>query len=264
MYSDCVVLRPNAAGTEDAPGEAEFEAIKRAVENWHKATMSCSYLTIDLKTKSASATPGLDKQGKNENVIFWVEKDWEKIPDHDPQAAGLTTVFFVDNKGSAQDGRILDADIELNGDIFTFSASGEAKKTDIENTVTHELGHLMGLDHPCDDGARKAPLPKDHLGQPLPSCYPAARLTESMRNATMYNFAIPGETIKRTPEIDDVKGICETYPRDKSPGSCQAVDFSPKAGCRIGASRGEAQPSVSFFFIVALLGLAASLARKRD
>jgi hypothetical protein len=34
----------------------------------------------------------------------------------------------------------------------------------------------------------------------------------------MFNFENAGEVLKRTPEADDVKGICSTYPGSSSPG----------------------------------------------
>ena len=147
------------------------------------------------------------------------------------QAAAITTVFFVDEEGHAEDGRILDADIELNGAHgFFFTVNGSSKGTDVQNTVTHELGHLMGLDHPCDDGARR-PLPRDHLGQRLPSCDPRSKLPVEMTRTTMFNFTEPGDTFMRTPEADDVAGVCSSYPLAQDPGQCIDVDLTPGCAC---------------------------------
>ena len=56
-------------------------------------------------------------------------------------------------------GRILDADVEMNNFNFAFTVDGTAPATaagrpvaDVQNTLTHELGHLLGLDHTCYDG----------------------------------------------------------------------------------------------------------------
>src|SRR3954449_9918640 len=69
---------------------------------------------------------------------------------YDSAAAGITTATYVDDAGSDRDGAILDADVELNGVNFAISANGQSLgsngcKSDLQNTLTHELGHLQGL-----------------------------------------------------------------------------------------------------------------------
>ncbi|MCA9669999.1 MAG: hypothetical protein KC503_30595 [Myxococcales bacterium] len=227
MRSNCVVLRANSAGSADVSDGSEFTAIQKSVEDWHKVIASCSYIRFQLEAPAASATIGFDREGPNENAIVFVESNWP----HEDVAAGITTVFFVDNKDSAQDGRILDADVELNGQIFTFGTIASKSLTDVENTLTHELGHVLGLDHPCDDGTR-SPVPKDHTGATIPRCNTPA-VSAAIRESTMYNFANLGETKKRTPEDDDILGICETYPAANDPGSCAPVDFTDSGGCSL-------------------------------
>ena len=65
---------------------------------------------------------------------------------------GLTTVSY-----DTADGRIFDADIELNSAAWVFTTvdvpvctgapAQTCVATDVQNTVTHEAGHLLGLDH---------------------------------------------------------------------------------------------------------------------
>ncbi len=67
----------------------------------------------------------------------------------------------------------------------------------MQNTLTHELGHLMGLEHPCRVGAD--PPRTDGNGVQVPMCGAAlndAQITE----ATMFNFQDCGETKKETLE----------------------------------------------------------------
>jgi hypothetical protein len=61
---------------------------------------------------------------------------------------------------------------------------GESGKFDIRNVVTHEVGHVVGLDH--------VNSPKD--------CW-----------LTMYKYTLPGETSKRTLGLGDRSGIVELY-----------------------------------------------------
>ena len=74
-------------------------------------------------------------------------------------ATGITTVFYVDH-GEPDDGTILDADVELNDINFTFVVEPTTQQpragtevSDLENTLTHELGHVLGLDHTCANAA---------------------------------------------------------------------------------------------------------------
>jgi hypothetical protein len=256
--SNCVMIRVSSLGSDDVTDGSAVQAAKRAMENWRKATSSCSFLQFQVLADSPTAVASFDKErgAVNENVIVWVEKGWS----HDPQAAALTTVYFIEKEGAENDGQILDADIELNGERFRFATTGAADRTDVENTVTHELGHLMGLDHPCDDGAR-APVPTDHTGAKIPSCFPAYKLTQWIKDTTMYNFADQGETKKRSPETDDIAGICQTYPLSSDPGTCgPPPDYRDDGGCAVASPLPSLRLGGPLWLL--LLGLAL-LARRR-
>ncbi|MFH1131126.1 MAG: hypothetical protein V1754_07310 [Pseudomonadota bacterium] len=238
MGSNCVYVQPHSQGSDDIEDGSDIEAIQRSAQNWQSATRGCSFMRIIVHGPKNNAVPGFSKSGSNENVVFWHEQkcpeektsnEDEPCWEYDLNAAAITTVFYVDDPKSSDDGRILDADIEINGASFSFSTTGNKTKTDVENTVTHEMGHLLGLDHPCGDGAR-SPLPKDHNGDPIPSCTPRWGLPSGMVDTTMYNFADLGETKKRTPEEDDIQGICDTYPLAEDPGVCVEADLS-NGGC---------------------------------
>ncbi|HEX9104101.1 MAG TPA: hypothetical protein VF997_17940, partial [Polyangia bacterium] len=135
---------------------------------------------------------------------------------------------------------------------------------DLENTLTHELGHLQGLDHTCADSATP-PQEVDDSGSPPPSCSALASLPldEQIKitTATMYNFAKPGEISKRSPKADDVAGIANAYPPASDPGSCKPVDLNAykSGGCSIG---GPARRSLAALAV--LLGaLVVLVARRR-
>ncbi len=178
-------------------------------------------------------------------------------------AAGITTVFYVDRKGSPDDGRLLDTDIELNDINFTFDvvdpATGPTNSprpgtaiADLENTLVHELGHVQGLDHTCTDSA-SPPGELDENGMTPPACddlnsLPAAEYA-TITNATMFNTAAPGEIKKRSPEPDDIDGICIAYPLASDPMSCEKADLNGylERGCAF-ALRGT--PDFAFAFAV--------------
>jgi hypothetical protein len=239
--SNCVYLRTNARGSDNIKDGSDVAAVKKAIKNWADAIRTCSYLKFLVLEDKDDAKPSFTRNGCNENVVYWVEAGWKSNRKFDPMAAAITTVFFVEKKGDSRDGRILDADMELNGEFFTWSSNGGAGKTDIDNTVTHELGHVMGLDHPCYDPNSTLPRPKDSEGNAVPDCSTVIGSSKpeylTIRDSTMYNFAEPGETKKRSPEADDIKGICNFYPTASDPGTCEQVCYGAgEEGCSVASS----------------------------
>jgi hypothetical protein len=259
INSNCVYIRVNANGSDDIHDGTAIEAAKKSLENWRSATRNCSYIKFVVDPENLTALPGYDKESNNnENIIYWQEKTWP----HEPEAAALTTVTFVDKAGISSDGQILDSDIEMNGVNFHFATSGAKSQTDVENTLTHELGHLLGLDHPCDDGSR-SPVPVDHTGATIPKCDPVSKLSLAIKQSTMFNFTDPGDTEKRTPEADDILGICDTYPKEQDPGVCsRPVLTADPGGCLVGST---GQPAtLPLGFLLVFCGLLLILIRRNQ
>jgi hypothetical protein len=230
--SGCAQLYIDPAGTVEITGDAEFATIDEAVATWNNGVAACSYMKISTQGK-------LDKEvGKDKfNVLKFRDTKWCRPATatdaercYSPSAAGLTTVVFVDDASSDRDGAIVDADIELNGVDFAVSINGGTRGTspclsDIKNTLTHELGHFLGLEHTCLAGGDPARV--DDAGNPVPFC--TGSISPAIRDATMFNFQSCAETIKQTLTADDIAGVCKAYPLDKDPGECTAVGES--TGC---------------------------------
>ena len=146
-------------------------------------------------------------------------------------------------------GEIIDADIAFNLGGYSFSTdlACDAVAYDLEAALTHEIGHLLGLDHSLEP------------------------------SATMHDNTPPGVCDKRTLTDDDIDGFCASYtwlippvepepdPSPSDAGSTDATIAEPieggipgrdDGGCANGAPGGTTLPALA-------LALALALFRRR-
>ncbi len=235
----CVFMVPS---TERAGGLAPFEimgAFRAAASAWNE--VSCSYIQLVVEDPQPGLEAGFSTGSTPENVIVFQDEIWP----YDSSAAALTTITYLASNLPSSDGEIVDADIEVNAVDFRFTTTGGADRHDLQNVITHELGHVLGLDHTCDDGMI-SPTPVDNTGATIPSCFPPVSLPPEITEATMYNFAYPGEVSKRSLEPDDRAGLCAAYPIAEDPNVCEPVPpvaSRPSCGCAArAATPGAALP----------------------
>ncbi|HEU4735381.1 MAG TPA: hypothetical protein VFT22_46135 [Kofleriaceae bacterium] len=233
--SGCVFVTADSAGTTAIAGDGEFAIIDASIATWNDDTDTCSYLKVIDEGRKALEV-GNDKV----NLIKFRDTTWgrpaigkDPARNYAPEAAGITTAVYIDDKNSKRDGAIIDADIELNGVNFAIAINGVSNHVggvvaELQNTLTHELGHLHGLEHPCL--ASGDPQRVDNLGNPVPACMPG-RDPPNIADATMYNFQSAGETKKETLSQDDIQAICDIYPTAKDPGTCDHVGSTSGGGC---------------------------------
>jgi hypothetical protein len=253
--SGCVFVRVDAAGTKQLPGDTEFPVIDAAIQTWNTAAEGCSYMRI-VQDAPEEREVGNDRV----NLIKFRDATWcRPATNKDPArcyadaAAGITTAVYVDDADSPRDGAIVDADIEINGKNFAIShenmSLGTAPcKADLQNTLTHELGHLLGLEHPCRTPGDPGRL--DNTGAPVPLC--SQTNDPAITESTMYNYQDCEETKKTTLEADDIAGVCGIYPKSEDPGSCEAVSSST-ATCVGCSTSGRPLPAMLLFVGTALL-----------
>lgn len=253
--SGCIFVTVDAAGTAEIAGDGEFAIIDASIATWNDDTASCSFMKVVNEGRKA-----LEVGNDRVNLIKFRDKVWGRpAVGKDPArmyaaaAAGITTAVFVDDPKSSRDGEIIDADIEINGVNFAITADSQPnnpKDAVLQNTLTHEIGHLHGLEHPCvaDGELMPGDLQRvDNQGNAVPSCS-AFPLPPSITEATMYNFQTPGETKKETLSDDDIQAMCDIYPIAKGPQACNHVaPTGSGAGCSCTASGGTFdRPDVGF------------------
>jgi MYXO-CTERM domain-containing protein len=256
----------DAQGTPDVAGGAAFQAIRQSFLAW--SGVSCSDLVFpdqglseDPQDRVAGFFPGQ----KNSNLILFRTRSCARVVpagdpclasggcsnthdcwDHGDAAIAITTTTSVQGTG-----QIEDADTELNdapqsdGARFVFTANDGAPCSqpdetgcvlyDIQNTMTHEAGHSLGLAHSPD---------------------PAA---------TMFATAPKGEISKRVLGADDIQGICDIYPLDKPTVTCAgdpAVLTSGAANGGCGCSQTQTGPGAALGALIALLALRRRVTRR--
>jgi hypothetical protein len=261
--SGCIFATPDADGTKEIAGSDEFPIISTSIATWNTDvdTSSCSYIKI-----VENAPQSLEVGNDGVNLIKFRDASWcRPAVDDDParcyadSAAGITTATYVDDGTNPRDGAIVDADIEINGVDFAIAVAGVSLGTascqaELQNTLTHELGHLHGLEHTCL--APGDPPRFDENGSAVPEC--ADTTDPLILDATMYNYQDCGETKKETLTDDDIDAICSIYPLEKSPNTC--VPPPPEAsGC---CDAGTGSP-VGFGLLGILLGTRLRKTRRR-
>lgn len=234
--TSCVVIQPDARGDRsgDSVDLATIDAtLSSAVGNWNGSMAVCTFMRLGV----VKAYQALEAVSDGRSAVVFRSTFWGKGEvAYDADVIALTTVWFITNAGRT-DGQITDADIELNaiGYSFTTHAATDTARdgtalADLENTLTHELGHVLGLGHTCWDHVLPEP-PLDNLGKPAPDCDLMASLPAAVRDATMYPYAAPSSTSQRSLTPDDVAGVCDSYPSSSTPTACYSDVVS--RGCDV-------------------------------
>lgn len=173
-----------------------LDAVKASFETWNE--VSGSYFRAHYAGSTAQFGSAYDcKSGAagNENVVSYVTH-WPKSVAGDDVVA-LTSVVYTTDRGL-----ILDADIRLNAEHFNWEViekvEHDLKRVDVQNIMTHEVGHFLGLDHSQMRSYRGDGVPED---------------------ATMWALTFPNEIKRRTLDADDEAGVRAIYPADEAPSS---------------------------------------------
>lgn len=248
-----VVFHQNVDGNPETGG-SEFAAVARALGTWQQEMERCGSLTLEDGPRTESRRVGYDeKSASNENIVVFRQRMCgDVVPQgdaclkdddcgnawdcwqHGPSAIAITTTSF-----NPYSGEVLDSDVELDTPRFLFTtvdappcAPGNyaltCVATDVQNTMTHEFGHSLGLTHVATPGS------------------------------TMAFDAPPGETSKRALDADSQRFVCEVYPAGQPSRACVVKPLGTETLKPAGTQSCAAVPGALW------LGLAAlGLARRR-
>ena len=211
--NQCVTYTVNKAGSAKAEITKARSIIAAAFAPWTAKNGVCTpgVKVIEL-TPTDTSTVGYDKTnpGANENVIVFRDKTWPYNDAGNPLA--LTTVTF-----NAENGEILDADIEVNTADKGVTSQEPLPPTgyDLQSIITHEAGHFLGLAH------------------------------SKVGGSTMEPRYDRGQTGLRTLENDDQRGICAIYPSSDQRTSDETGGVSPITIKALACSTSPPTPSTA-------------------
>jgi hypothetical protein len=152
------------------------------------ATGTATFMFARLADVACNAAE-YNEDGPNANLVVFRDNCWTYTTE--ANTLGKTTVTYDNDTGE-----ILDADIELNHAFNEFTTGDVDVVYDLQSILTHEIGHLVGLDHTTDF------------------------------YATMNPGYQQGTTDLRSLEQDDTDCVCAIYPPERT-GVCST---NPRGG----------------------------------
>lgn len=159
----------NDRGSSQIANGSEFTAVRAAFQTWQNIP------TADIRFDYKGTTPVRTAGRDGLNLISFSD---------DSTPLGSSTIaatfsYFKNDLGTV----VFDESDIIFNTALDFSTSGEENKFDIHSVLTHEIGHLLGLDH------------------------------SGLVSSVMVPFAASGQLDQRKLEYDDIAAIMEIYPR---------------------------------------------------
>jgi hypothetical protein len=196
----------NGDGYSRLPFETLRTVARASFATWEAP--ECSYFRFVETAPTGVSEQAFHLDARNANALIWREGpgSWP----YGQAVIALTSVHY-----DVLTGEILDVDVEFNGEDFGFTDLDGPEPGnpayDLRSTMTHELGHCLGLDH------------------------------TDVADATMFAAGEAGATWKRTLHPDDIEGLCAIYPVAEDPDFCEepwcGFDEDGSAGpCETGTS----------------------------
>jgi hypothetical protein len=191
-----VAVDPAGSARLGITAEQTAQVLQRAFDSWQQ--VSCpSGERPSLSLRVAEVSVGSMNEG--DAIVTYVDTGWPY-----PRSYGAVTELTVD----ADTGAISNALLHINSETHALAIDAQAPAIDLEAVLTHEVGHLIGLDH--------------------------SRVAGATMVAETQAF---GTRELRSLDADDIAGVCALYPRQQpeprtsdSDSSCAASPTPPGGG----------------------------------
>lgn len=164
----------NSTGSDDILDGSHLTALRTAIDAWNDIPGTSVHLAENASPAQMART---DWQSDDIHLVWFDEDDSSGFFPSGSAIVALTPVWFY-----VSSGQIIDADVLFNGDGFLFTTSDVPGHFDVQDVGTHEIGHLLGLDH------------------------------TGWAGASLYPYVSPSVILHRSPSLDEVAGMRHAYP----------------------------------------------------
>lgn len=160
-------------GSDNIDDSSVETALESAIASWNEATGTTAQL---VENTSPSQKARTDWSSSSIHLLWFDETNSSGYFPPGSGTVAITPIWFFGN------GTVSDADVLFNGKGFQFTTKGGPNAFDVGDVATHELGHLLGLDH------------------------------SGVAGASMYPYVDPSVILHRSVSLDDVHGLRAAYP----------------------------------------------------
>jgi len=199
-----IVLTPAPERMGEQPFALISPALIAAASSWNRALAGCKAPRFLVnRTVLSGPLVGDDRV----NAIIVHERKWcptTSVQREDCYPADLqahTLLYPNIQPGSPKDGELRGIDIEVNAVDYRWSVRESKDSLSLQTIFMHELGHVLGLDHPCGPNTEWS-----NKKRPLVACDPSAPL-RIMRSDIA--SVTRGDSV--APSQGEIDTVCELY-----------------------------------------------------
>lgn len=207
-----ITLTVSRGDLPSAQREVLATAVEGAVARWNG--VACADLELVVGSGTGPAAPEDAR-----NTVEWIANGWA-LRGFPVGVAATTDIRLQRTDMGAWS--IVEADIYVNADEFEWDILGGAGPVSVGPALVHELGHLLGLLHPCEPDA----------GLAAPIC--GGDQDASFRLSVLYPDHQENEGRLAA---DDVEGFCDLYPTPM----CAGTTCGPGEVCVAGLCTSSAE-----------------------